>query len=133
MYTTKVVLLTGKGNIANAIIDLLPPVFLTKQIDFPSEDSNAVIQHEKGTLISADVIILNLSPIVGYGEQMLSLLKELTVPVIVLHLYNQKVFADAFIKMGANAYLPVNFYSEDLLSAIDAIKRNDTFIARNVY
>lgn len=133
MYTSKIILLTGKGNIANAIIDLLSSSFQVNQMDYTGVDIAAFIQSEKNSLNEVDVIILDLSPIIGYSEQMLSQLKEFKAPIVVLHLYNQKVFADAFLRMGASAYLPVNFYSEDLLTAIDVVKTDETFIGRNVY
>lgn len=80
------------------------------------------------------MIILDLSEASGDSESFLSDLKTayIDISVIVLHLYHQKTFADAFLKMRASAYLPVHFHTEDLFPAIEHVLSNKAFVGRNV-
>lgn len=129
MYTTKVVLLSEKGRIADAIADLIPNSSEVRRLELIIDQL-----HVSGDdFDNTDAIILNLSSLEHNGTKVLKILLSLDIPIIVLHLYHQKTFADAFLRMGASAYLPVNFYSEDLLVAINAVLKKKTFIAKNVF
>ena len=123
MYTPQITLLSSKGIIANAIVDLLPDAYGVQLIYFSDEEVSTIIQQEADVLLKSDIIILNLSEMHVDAAASISLLKRLykQSAVLVLHLYNQKTFADAFIKMGADAYLPVNFNQEELLSVIESV------------
>jgi DNA-binding NarL/FixJ family response regulator len=133
MLTPNILLLSNKGKVADAIIDLLPEHFHVRQPEFTGYKLLKAIQLENDRFPHANVIILNLSEISSESELLLSNLNSTynDVPVIVLHLYHQKIFADAFLKMGAKAYLSINFHTEDLLSAIESVISKKTFIANS--
>jgi len=133
MYTSQIVLLSGKGIITNAIVDLLPSNFDVTRLYFSDDDIQHIIKLEAQSLSSADVIILNLSEMNVDGERAIKSLTQsyTNTPIIVLHLYQQQIFIDAFLKMGANAYLPVNFTSEELRLVIEKVlKKKSSHIAR---
>jgi len=120
MHPTKVIIISGKGIITNAIVDSMPDQFDVQRIYFEEEEARKTITLEKVLISKADIIILNLSETTSSNEHLLSLIKKLSLaPIIVLHLYQQKTFTNAFLKMGASAYLPVNFNTPNLLSTIE--------------
>lgn len=133
MLTTQVVLLSDQGKIADAIADLLPSKFEVRRLDPSIFLSDQVLSLLVNDLQNADVTILNLSKIELDSTQLISKLQSFDIPIIVLHLYHQRTFAEAFLKMGAHAYLPINFYSEDLIHAIESVLKKDVFIAKNVF
>lgn len=135
MYTAQIILLSGKGIITNAIVDLLPASYQVQQIYFSDDGIFQVIQQEEPSLAKADVIILNLSEMNTNVEDTVSVLNQLhkQTPIIVLHLYHEKTFADAFLKMGASAYLPVNFNPEELLNIIENVLKKKSDYSINTY
>ena len=132
---TQVVLLSRAGKLSTAIADSLFDHLYVQQVCISSDTFLYTIRKGEELFSKADVVILNLSETNGKAEETLSHFNILypKLPVIVLHLYDQKTFAEAFLGMGAQAYLPVNFQTEDLLSAIEHVLRQKKFIAKNVY
>ncbi len=125
MSSTKIIILSGTGIITNAIVDSMSEQFEVQRIYLREEDVRQTIILEKELLSKADIIILNLSEIITSNEELLRLIKKMTLaPIIVLHLYQQKIFTNAFLKMGASAYLPVDFNTLNLLSTIEDLLEN---------
>jgi DNA-binding NarL/FixJ family response regulator len=133
MQAVNIVLLSNKSKVADAIIDLLPENCKVQHLLFSASQLLKDIKLETDIFKIPDVFILNLSESSDNGELLISNLRvaHADVPIIVLHLYHQKKFAEAFIKMGADAYLSVNFSTEDLFNAINETISKRTLGGKN--
>lgn len=131
MSRDNIMILAGNEQINAAVGDLLSATHHVETILVGQNETSynfSPVQIDK--IRSSKIIIVNIPSIANYSPLLLSYLKTLnkTVHVILLHNYTQKAYAHAFIKMGASAYLPVNFHQEVLLEAIERVMEGERFI-----
>ena len=127
-----VILLSGSRDLTLAISDLLSATHTVftilldqqgKQYDFRQE--------ERSYILRGKVLIIDIPSIQNYSPLLLSYLKTINpkAPLILLHHYTSQVYANAFLRMGASAYLPTNFHPEKLLEAIDLVQEGQQYIS----
>lgn len=134
MHTMNIALFSPEGQVAEAIIDLLSPHYKVHQFFFSGNNLSEAITVENDSIKNLDVIIINLYEVHSTGKALLAHLIEMysVAPVIVLHIYHQKTFAEEFIRMGAKAYLSVTFNTEDLLTAIEEVTSENIYFGKNI-
>ena len=133
MSKIKLLLISGQGQIKETIIESFPAEF-----ELTTFDLNDPIQHDLEekllTKPQTDICILNLSYTNGNSQDLFNKICQVInpTPILVLHHYRQKTFAQVFIDLGAHAYVPVNSYEDEILDAIREIQDGQTYISQSV-
>ena len=134
MKTTRILVLSDDRNINEAIADVLDNSYCIHNVPFSAPNIQNVFKMDESKVEDIDLILLNLSSITSDMANLLSKFNTFfqSCPIIVLHHFSQKVFADAFIEWGAKAYLPINFEAEELNTAVEEVQLNRVYISKKL-
>ncbi len=127
--------ISGESELVRVVADLLSATHRTESIVIDNDDHSYDFTTEQLSILRrADVFIINIPSIRHYSPLLISYLRSLNkiAPMIFLHFYTQKKYAEAFLKMGAAAYLNVNFHTTELLEAIEQVSTGEKYIAETV-
>jgi DNA-binding NarL/FixJ family response regulator len=132
MFKTKLILLSGPGSITETIIDLFPPKFEVKVFYWDGNNLQNLLTSVSSHIQETEICLLNLSHVSeNSGDIFRNIYRDYSEKLfIVLHHYQQKAFAEAFIDMGASAYLPINFQSDELFKAISSVLNGKKFVSK---
>lgn len=122
-------LLSKSDKVTKAVIESLPDHYTINTVPIPDSDHDPeIVKEVYNSCKINDLVIINLSFVNRITKNLAKHLQKICVQndTIIMHLYHQKIFAEAFLNMGAKAYLPINFKGEDLQVAIKEVlaKRN---------
>ncbi len=133
MPKTKLLLISSKGLITETIIDSFSSDFEVL-IEYISPEKTSDISTDSLQSRDADICVLNLSSISANSDKFFKIIKQaiFPTPTLVLHHYAQKAFANAFIEMGAQAYLPVNFHKNEINYAIQQVLNGQVFVSDSI-
>ena len=88
---------------------------------------------EKAKLVQPDVTILDLGmPELNGLEAAREILKTVSTKVLILSMYDSDALIRKTLEAGARGYLLKSDAARDLVSAVDALSRNETFFTPKV-
>lgn len=123
------VMLGNNDLVNNAVVDIvqseLADEIVSIKLDAPPETKNLKY------LYHSDLIIIDLTSTDNYSRILIGEIKELAPKskIILLNIYNQKTLIRQMIDAGASAYLHIDVLHQHLIAAINAVLKNETFIA----
>ena len=133
MSKTKLLLITSEGLITETIVDSFSNDFEVLIEYIPPEKTDKISTNMLQAH-NADICVLNLSSISSNSDAFFKVINQAIspTPTLVLHHYAQKAFANAFIEMGAQAYLPVNFHKNEINQAIEKVLDGQVFVSNTI-
>jgi DNA-binding NarL/FixJ family response regulator len=107
---------------------------LSNDIEVIGEASDGITAIEKAKSLKPDVILLDIAmPKLGGLEATLELKKILPdLKILILTQYDDKEYVSRFLKAGISGYLLKQAVGSDLISAIRAVNRGETYLYSSI-
>jgi len=126
----KIIIADDHSLVRAGIIAIIKECDNCKDIHVIGEAENGLEAIEKVKLLNPDIVLMDINmPGLGGYEATIEIKKiKPTVKVVVLTQYEDKEYILRFLKIGASGYIPKKAIGEELIAAIRAVHKGETYL-----